>query len=126
MRTSESIEAAQSAKESAENKPKIKSDKRKGNGDGARIKPWQWKPGQSGNPGGRPTNDVAKEIAQAVFSENPELIHKAMTKALMKGSAFAYQVLSDRAYGKLKERLEVSADDSLASAIANARKRAGK
>jgi hypothetical protein len=57
----------------------------------------------SGNPGGVPKHDYAKEIAKAIFENNPEMVYKAFLKALSKGSAYAYQVLADRAYGKLKE-----------------------
>jgi len=49
---------------------------------------------------------MAKEIAQAVFENNPELIYAAFAKALGKGQAFAFQVCADRAYGKLKETHE--------------------
>ena len=62
-----------------------------------------WKPGQSGNPSGRPKNDVAKEIAKAVFENNREALYKAFAKAALKGNAYALQQLADRAYGKLKE-----------------------
>ena len=71
------------------------------------LKPW--KPGQSGNPGGRPKNgDVASEIAKAVFSQNPEMIYQAFLKALKKGNVYAFKVLADRAYGKVKEPREVT------------------
>ena len=70
------------------------------------LKPW--KPGQSGNPGGRPKNDVASEIAKAAFSQNPELIYRAFIEALKKGNARAFQVLADRAYGKIKGTREVT------------------
>jgi hypothetical protein len=40
---------------------------RRGNPD--KIKPFQFKPGQSGNPGGRPRGDLARELARAIFRE---------------------------------------------------------
>ena len=70
------------------------------------LKPW--KPGQSGNPGGRPKNSVASEIAKAVFSQNPEMIYQAFLRALKKDNVYAFKVLADRAYGKVKERREVT------------------
>lgn len=72
-------------------------------GDASQLKPWQWKPGQSGNPGGRPKVDVASEIARALFEQDGQAIFEAFRKILRKGSPYAFQVLSDRAYGKLKE-----------------------
>lgn len=62
-----------------------------------------WKPGQSGNPGGRPKVDVASVLARAVIEENFAEIKAAFSKVLKKGSPYAFQVLSDRAYGKLRE-----------------------
>jgi hypothetical protein len=38
-----------------------------------------------------------------VFTNNPELIYEAFLRVLKKGSPYAYQVLADRAFGKLKE-----------------------
>ena len=66
----------------------------------------QFKPGQSGNPGGRRKNDLAKEIAQAVFENNAEAICKTFGKALLNGDASTFKVLAERAYGKIKEQVE--------------------
>jgi hypothetical protein len=38
------------------------------------LKPW--KPGQSGNPGGRPKRDLTAEIARAIFGRDPEAIER--------------------------------------------------
>ena len=54
------------------------------------LKPW--KPGQSGNPGGRPKKDIASEIAQRVFEENADAIYRAMLKALLKGDPKVFAV----------------------------------
>src|SRR5262245_9865490 len=67
-----------------------------------------WKPGECANPGGRPKNDVAKEVAQAVFSGNREAIYEAMTRALLKGDAYVFKKLAERAFGKLTEPCEVT------------------
>jgi len=68
------------------------------------LKPHWFQPGVSGNPGGRPAHDVASEIAQALFTNNPELIYQAFLKVLKKGSPYAFaEVLADRAFGRLKE-----------------------
>jgi hypothetical protein len=68
------------------------------------LKPW--KPGQSGNPkGGSARHDLAAEVARAIFENNPDMVYKAFAKAIAKGNAYAFQVLADRGYGKLKESI---------------------
>ena len=86
------------------------------------LKPW--KPGQSGNPGGRPKRDVASEIARAVFEGNEEAIYRALCKALLKGNPRLFVALAERAYGKLREAVELSGIEGLAELLANRRKRA--
>jgi hypothetical protein len=71
--------------------------------DASRIAAWKWQPGKSANPGGVPKHDIAKEVAQAIFLNNPEMIYRAFCKILRRGNAYAFQVLADRAFGKLKE-----------------------
>jgi hypothetical protein len=78
----------------------------------ANLKPWP--KGVSGNPGGRPKRDAAAEIAQAVFEKNPEAIYAAMLKTLQRGNPRAFAVLADRAFGKLKEQVEMTHDDIFA------------
>jgi hypothetical protein len=73
---------------------------RRGNPD--KIKPFQFKPGQSGNPGGRPRGDLARELARAIFENNSELIYETMLRALKKGDPRVFAVLADRAYGKTR------------------------
>jgi hypothetical protein len=70
-----------------------------------RIAPWRWQPGKSANPGGRPKHDYAADVARAIFENNPQLVYKAFLKAIAKGNAYAFQVLADRGYGKLKETI---------------------
>ena len=69
-------------------------------GSAERIKPWRWKKGCSGNPGGRPKNDLARDIAQAIFENSPEAIYKAFCKSLLKGNAYTFKELAERAFGK--------------------------
>ena len=85
------------------------------------LKPWP--KGVSGNPGGRPKRDLASEIAQAVFENNPNAIYEAMLRALKKGDPRVFVVLADRAYGKVKEQVEVEFSGSLAEQIHAARMR---
>ena len=49
--------------------------------------------------------DIAKQIARAVFENNREALYQAFANAALKRNA-AFQQLADRAYGKLKERVE--------------------
>lgn len=83
-----------------------------------------WTPGTIANPTGKNGRDEAREIAQAVFSGNREAIYKAMTKALLKGNAYAFTQLAERGFGKLKETVEHSVDDELLKALDEGRKRA--
>jgi hypothetical protein len=114
MKTSDSIEQQEDRKAAGDNlnSPRFSPEntqpvtqKRK-RGDASRIAAWRWQPGKSANPGGRPKHDLAKEIAEAVFLNNPEMIYRAYCKMLRKGSAYAFQVLADRAFGRLRESIQ--------------------
>jgi len=52
---------------------------------------------------GRPKVDLAAEVARALFENDGEGSYAAFQKVLRKGSPYAFQMLSDRAFGKLKE-----------------------
>ena len=41
------------------------------------------------------------------FENNAEALYKAFSKALLRGNAYAFKEVSDRAYGRLKERVEI-------------------
>ena len=73
------------------------------------LKPF--KPGQSGNPGGRPKKDLASIIASEVFAENPEVIKAGLTKKLQHGDPAAFKALADRAFGRLPQPVEQSGND---------------
>lgn len=68
----------------------------------------KWKPGESGNPGGRPKKDIAADIAQQLFEGNAELIARAMLKQLKKGNPKVFAVLADRAWGKPHQQIDVT------------------
>ena len=109
MKTAELIERQESRKEDdksgvfrAHNSAPV-STKRDRQKDIERLKPFRFQPGKSGNPGGRPKVDLAAEIARALFEQDASAIFAAFQKVLRKGSPYAFQVLSDRAFGKLKE-----------------------
>lgn len=124
MKTAQQIEEGKAQQESPANTPG--STPKKKRGDAARIAKWQWKPGQSGNPNGRPKTDLSAIICRAVFENNAEAIYKGLAKELVAGKAYALQVASDRGYGKLKEKVEHSADESLLAALEAGRKRVAK
>jgi hypothetical protein len=115
MKTADSIEQQEERKSARDNgeslremtQPVKQKQKRGDASYTARIAPWKWQPGKSANPGGRPKHDLAAEIARAVFERNAEALYKAYTKAALKGNAYAFKELADRAFGKLKERHEV-------------------
>jgi hypothetical protein len=102
MRTAETIERDKAAKS-----PDSSSETVAPKDPCPQLKPFQWKPGQSGNPGGRKA-DLAKQIARAVFEENPEAVIRALSAALNKGNAYTFKELADRAYGKVTDKLEVT------------------
>lgn len=74
------------------------------------LKPW--KPGRSGNPGGRPKVDLAAEIARAIFESDTEAIKRVFAAELRKGNSKVFNALADRAYGKPRQSLDFSAGDA--------------
>lgn len=60
--------------------------------------------------GGRPKKDISQEIARQAFENNKETIYKSYVELLLKGSAFGFQVLAERAYGKLKETRDTGSE----------------
>lgn len=84
-----------------------------------------WPKGVSGNPGGRPKNDLAAQIAQGVFECDPAGIGKAMLAGLRKGNPRLFAILADRGYGKLTEHLKIDAevDQQIVERLQAARKR---
>ena len=111
MKTADSIERQESRKESekkgrdgAHNSAPVSEGRRR---NLEILAAHRFPKGVSGNPGGKPKRDIASDIARAIFENDGPAIYAAFAKMLRKGSPYAYQVLSDRAYGKLKERHEV-------------------
>jgi hypothetical protein len=48
--------------------------------------PYRYKPGQSGNPGGRPKRKPIQDELEKIFEENPELARKIVYKAAIKAA----------------------------------------
>ena len=114
MKTANSVEQQEERKKARDNcsedRRSLRADtqpvtqkKSRYEGYGKRIAPWKWKPGQCGNPHNKGRNDVASEIARAVFENNAEALYKAYCKIALKGNAYAFKELADRAFGKLRE-----------------------
>lgn len=75
----------------------------------------QFKPGQSGNPNGRPKKipELDKLLAEVLGEEKDgitaaEAILKRLRQQAAAGNIRAAEVLLDRAYGKAKQSVEVS------------------
>lgn len=118
-RTAESIEEAREARNGSKAQNSKKTAKKE---LPEACKPFKWKPGQSGNPGGRPKNDIAAQIARAVFENNIQGLYDAFAKALLKGNAYVFKELADRGYGKVKETIQHQGLDGLAEKLNRIRK----
>src|SRR4051812_2849122 len=83
----------------------------------------QWKPGQSGNPGGKPKKKPVTELYEEMLSD-PDLVadlRNAIAKAIKKGNmAMVLQVkeMTDRVEGKVTQPIEADVTVNLADAIA--------
>lgn len=93
----------------------------------ANLKPFA--PGQSGNPGGRPSSKALSALYEKILSdpENVAIIEKSVMKALRGGSmamVLLLREMADRTEGKVTLPIEASVTMNLAEAIAAGRKRA--
>ena len=107
-----SLKTAQTIEQSySENSPEIKQTSRRKSkrGDASRIKPWQWKPGQSGNPGGRPKGIVSAALLEQLLRKAPkggkselQAIVEAIVATAKKGNAKAFCAIRDTVDGPPK------------------------
>lgn len=102
MRTAQTI-AAQGERNTDGKSEKSPSGKRRPHPNSLANLVAPWKPGECPNPGGRPKKDKAAEIARKVLESNEEQVYKALSAKLFQGDAYAFSVLADRGYGKLKQ-----------------------
>ena len=89
------------------------------------LEPTKWKPGVSGNPGGR-KKDIASELAASIFEQNKAKIYRAMARQLLKGETSAFVALADRGFGKVPQKvmqdvnLDVASSGRLEALLARA------
>ena len=67
-----------------------------------------------------------------MFENNADALYKAFSKALLRGNAYAFKELADRAFGRLKEKVEVDvgpykdlSDEDLKTCIAELERQLG-
>lgn len=126
MRTAQFIEETKAAKSENDSVQPADDSPKPGRARSLQNLVAPWPKGVSGNPSGKRRFDVARAIAQATFEENQEEIYKAMTSEVLKGSAYAYSVLAERAYGKMEEKLNVSMNEGIVEKLTSGRKRIAK
>ena len=74
----------------------------------------QFKAGNNANPGGRPKKDRAAEVAEWLFEHQPEAIKRGMLKTLRKGNPKAFQVLAERAFGRMPHIMDIKGELTVA------------
>ncbi len=76
-------------------------------GKGKPPKDKQFKPGQSGNPNGRPRKlpELDKLLSDVFGNDEMEKILQAVYKRALKGDTRAAEIILDRGYGKARERI---------------------
>lgn len=111
-------------------------NKRKNKGRPEPPKEYRWKPGQSGNPGGRPKRKVLSDAYRAALEQEvpgdkkgrtwAEFIADQMVMEAAKRKVPAAAELADRTEGKARQAFEVKSSliDDLADIVKRARERA--
>lgn len=118
-----------SDKADAQNSEPIKKRK-SGNPD--KIAPFQFKPGQSGNPGGRPKKKPITDLYAEILND-PQVVAKirdSVVKVIVggrMGGVLQLKEMAERVEGKVSQTLEVNGELALtlSDRIKKARERAG-
>jgi hypothetical protein len=92
------------------------------------LDPYKWKPGESGNPSGRPKKKPITELYERILSNPDNLAHieQATLRALKKGQmAMVLQLreMAERVEGKVTQPVEVTGQIELSERMAKARER---
>lgn len=74
----------------------------------ANGKDTQFKPGESGNPGGLPGVNVSERISRTVLARYEPEIVEGLGKKLCAGDGYVFGVVADRADGKTSQHLNVN------------------
>lgn len=92
------------------------SEQARGSRRGQNLAPWRWKPGQSGNPGGRPKKkpitDAYNELMALIDPKSgltgaQLLARAAMERALREANPTLIKEITDRVEGAVKQSLDV-------------------
>lgn len=77
------------------------------------IKPFQFKPGKSGNPGGRPKKTPLTEALQRIVQDPQaaDKLAKSIVKEANKGNHKAFKEIADRVEGKVANRVAFTGYD---------------
>ena len=123
------------AKKKAIKQGKTKAKPPKGRGNVTNLK--SWKPGQSGNPKGRPKKadcltSLLKAEIQKIDPEDKEgrthmeLIVLATMRLAKAGNSVAFKELWDRLDGRVQDKLELTGGSALVERLIEGRKRAAE
>lgn len=88
----------------------------------------KWKPGQSGNPGGRSKKKPITEIFEKIFEDkgNVEKIRDSIIETLLSrgiAKVLLIEKMADRIEGKIKDEMELTVREGLAEQVAKFRKK---
>ena len=103
--------------------PQNKKDSGKKRGLPKEAEPFKFKPGQSGNPGGRPKQDLRAVLALKAFEIlcHPDNLAKSAADVakLIKSNPKMFQVTSDGAFGKVPQTLNLTGEISVSNVVAD-------
>lgn len=81
------------------------------------IIPHKFKPGQTGNPNGRPKKlpELDRLLADVFGDDQMEKVLKAIYAKALKGDTRAAEIILDRGYGKAKESVQLEVTETVKS-----------